>query len=283
MMKYSVCNELFGDLPLVKACAIARRTGFSGIEFAPYTLFGDFSQGAVHTGLSGMRKVLEGEGLSFAGFHWLMARPEGLHFAALDASQRRRSRDHLARLIEMTGELGGGDLVLGSPQQRSGFSGRSAVEAKACLLETLAELSPLAGDSGASILIEQLSPDQTDVIMTMEEAARAVDQIGSPSVRSMFDFHNASSEVSPWQALIKKYLPYIGHVHVNEIDGRAPGTGNSDYGPAWKALRAGGYSGWASIEIFELPAQPERMLKTAMGLFRRLDEDAGRAAPGREP
>lgn len=270
-MKYSVCNELFGGMALTRACAVIRKCGFSGVEFAPYTIFGDFSEAAIRKGLALAREVLDGEGLAFAGFHWLLAKPDGLHFASLDPAVRKRTRDHLARLLEAAGELGGGKLILGSPRQRGSFPGRDKADAERFLIETLADLAPLAASCRSEILIEQLSPEQTDVINTMEEAAKAVDRIGAAGVSGMFDFHNAVSEKDSWRVLVERYYPYIRHVHVNEVDGRAPGTGTSDYGPAWEVLKARGYEGWLSIEIFEIPAEPGAMLDDAMRLFKKLE------------
>lgn len=270
-MKYAVCNELFGSLSLEEGCALIRKTGFTGVEFAPYTAFGDFSPGESARGLARMRSALVAEGLGFAGFHWLMAKPEGLHLATRDEALRVRSRDHLARLLEAAGSLGGGPMVLGSPRQRKTLPGQTREETMDLLAKTLGELGPIAQGCRCRILLEQLSPDQTDVVNTLEEAAALVDRIGSPGVASMFDFHNAQSEKEGWDALIKRYYPYFGHVHVNEVDGRAPGTGSSDYRPAFRALKDKGYSGWVSMEIFEIPSDPEACLRGAMKFLSRLD------------
>lgn len=270
-MKYSVCNELFGSMPLDKACSIAKAEGFSGIEFAPFTVFGDFSDEAISRGLETMRHVLDGEGLAFVGFHWLMSKPDGLRLASPDMGVRKKSKDHLARLLEASGRLGGGVLVLGSPKQRMSQPGQNRTEATAILCETLADLASLASSCRSKILIEQLSPDQTDVINSMKEAAGCVEAIGIASVDGMFDFHNAMSEKAPWNELIDEFYPHIGHIHINEIDGRAPGTGSSDYRPSYKALKRKGYDKWVSIEIFEIPANPSATLRDSMSLFKTLE------------
>ncbi len=270
-MKYSVCNELFGELPLAQACAIVRQAGFDGVEFAPYTVFGNLSSGAIRKGVTEVKRALEGEGLAYAGFHWLMAKPDGLHFAALDPAVRAKSLDHLKRLIEASGRLGGGNLILGSPRQRSSFPGRSTQETLKYLEEGLASVADTLSDCSSFLLIEQLSTDQTDVVTTFEEAAAMVDRIGASSVSSMFDFHNSAHLPQKWDELIGRYASYIRHVHLNEVDGKAPGTGRSDYAPAWKVLRDIGYSGWGSIEIFEVPSDPKSMLENSRALFRRLD------------
>jgi len=272
MMKYSVCNELFGSMPLGDVCRIARASGFSGIEFAPYTVFGDFSAGDIDRGVAAIQRALDAEGLTFAGFHWLMAKPEGLHLASPDPTLRKKSRDHLARLLEAAGELGGGELILGSPKQRRSQPGQDRTETTKILCGVLADLAPLALACRSEILIEQLSPDQTDVINTMEEAAKCVDSIGAASIQGMFDFHNAMSEKEPWDVLVGKYYPYIRHIHINEVDGRAPGTGTSDYGPSYEILESRGYDRWISIEIFEIPDDPAATLRDSMSLFRSLEK-----------
>lgn len=275
-LTYSVCNELFGDLPLSRAGRIIRETGYSGIEFAPYTIFGDFSAGAVRAGLAEARTVLDGEGLSFAGFHWLLAKPEGLHLASPDPNVRRRSVDHLAFLADCAGKLGGGPLILGSPRQRGSLPGVSRAEAEAALDRALREAAPAFEAAGCFLLLESLSPDQTDVVNTLSEAVRRARAVGSPAVSSLFDFRNVSGESESWEVLLDRHFGDIRHVHANEIDGRAPGTGTSDYRPAFRVLLSRGYRGWVSVEIFEVPEDPGAILRGSMDLFKRLEEEGSR-------
>ena len=278
MMKltYSVCNELFGDLPLPRAARIIREAGYRGIEFAPFTIFGDFSPGSVRNGLAAAREVLDGEGLSFAGFHWLLAKPEGLHLASPDPAVRRRSVDHLKHLADCAGKLGGGPMILGSPRQRGSLPGVSKAEAEAALDEALRVAGPSVEAAGCVLLLESLSPEQTDVVNTLSEAVRRSRAAGSRAVSSMFDFRNVSGEDEPWEVLLDRHYGDIRHVHANEIDGRAPGTGTSDYLPAFRILLSRGYRGWVSVEIFEIPADPGAVLKRSMELFKRLEEEGSR-------
>jgi len=68
-MKYSVCNELFGDYPIEKAAEILSRTGYQGIEFAPYTMFGNFTDCEINSGIRRIKSALSENGLEFVGFH----------------------------------------------------------------------------------------------------------------------------------------------------------------------------------------------------------------------
>jgi len=274
-MKYAVCNELFGELALGEAARVTRKAGYSGLEFAPYTIFGDFSAAAMREGIRKAREALSGEGLSFVGFHWLLAKPEGLHLASPDPRTREKTLDHLRRLIDCAGELGGGVLVLGSPRQRGSSPGVSKEEATAALVGAFRELGPPANACGCSILLEALSSEQTDVVNSLGEAARIVEEVANPGVATMLDFHNARREADPWEKLIARHFDRIRHIHANEIDGRAPGTGRSNYRPAFDALAARGYRGWISVEIFETPQDPEAVLRGSMELFERLETRGG--------
>ena len=274
-LTYSVCNELFGKLPLPEAARIIRESGYSGIEFAPFTIFGDFTATEVRRGLAAAREVLDGEGLAFAGFHWLLAKPEGLHLASPDRAIRKRSAAHLEFLAECAGELGGGPLILGSPRQRGSLPGVPRAEAEAALAAALRGAAGTVAACGCSLLLESLSPEQTDVVNTLGEAVRLARAVESPAVSSMFDFRNASCEAEPWDVLLDRYYGDIRHVHANEIDGRAPGTGVSDYLPSFRTLLDRGYRGWVSVEIFEVPEDPGLVLRGSMELFKRLEELGG--------
>jgi sugar phosphate isomerase/epimerase len=102
-----------------------------------------------------------------------------------------------------------------------------------------------------TILVEALPYSQSNVVHTLDEAAGVVREINSPAVRTMFDCHNAEDETEPHIALIEKNFDLIRHVHVNEMDGRRPGTGDYDFRSLFRALDRLGYNGWISLEIFD--------------------------------
>ena len=271
-MKYAVCNELFGELPLAESARIIKKTGYEGIEFAPFTVFGDFSPAAVRAGIAEIRKVLDGEGLTFAGFHWLLLKPEGLHITTPDPALRRRSWDHIRLLLDSAAELGGGPLILGSPRQRSSTGGATAAQALALLTEELARVAPYAAGRGSAILLEALTSAQSDIVNTLAKARAVIEAVGSPGVSGLFDFHNTGDEKESWRALVLANAAIIRHVHANETDGELPGTGSSDFAPATEALMEVGYTGWISMEIFSIPVEPAAGLAHARELFRFIED-----------
>jgi sugar phosphate isomerase/epimerase len=232
--------------------------GFKGIEIAPFTLATDPS--AISPAqIAETRRTISESGLVFAGMHWLLASPPGLHLASADAGTRRRTVDFLKALCDLSGELGGGMLVLGSPKQR-GSQEVSAAQARAYLKEALAECGDHAAACGSKILLEALSSEQTEVVNLMAEAERIVRDIGSPGLGGMLDFHNCIDETESFETLIDRHFPWLFHVHLNDSAGGHPKKGDHSYLPAFRRLRALAYSGWISLEIFSLPEDPALVL-----------------------
>ena len=275
-MKYALCNELFGSADLEKAAAISKKAGYDGIEFAPFTVFGSFCRADVSAGIENIKKALAQNDLAFAGFHWLLvdkradARPMSL--VSPDRALRDAALKRLALLLDAAGELGGGVLVLGSPKQRNSFPGQGAKEAAALLLNGLCSLRDHAVKCNSTLLIEALDHAQCDVINTLAEARALVSAAASPGISSMFDFHNCGDESGSWEGLIREYAPIIRHVHINEWDGGPPGSGDSDYLPAFKALKEIGYDGWVSMEIFSEPADAATLVSGALAFMRKTEE-----------
>lgn len=286
MMKYAVCNEFFGAVPLRELAPMVARAGFHGLELAPFTLFEDFSSGGIARGVAEVRRVLADNHLEFAGFHWLLAKPEGLRITALDAGLRRKSWDHLRRLVDAAGELGGGNLILGSPKQRGTEAGQTREQATTILGDELLAIAPHAAERGSALLLEALSSDQTDVVNRLSEVEAIVKRVDHPGVGGMFDFHNCADETDSHETLINRFFGMIGHVHLNDADGGPPKRGDHSFFPAFAKLRSHRYERWVSLEIFTRPPNPGAVLKETMDFLREIewmpDTGSRRILPGCE-
>ncbi|MDQ2774254.1 MAG: sugar phosphate isomerase/epimerase [Acidobacteriota bacterium] len=268
-LRFAVCNELFGSTSLANTCAAVREIGYEGIEIAPFTL----AENPIHLTVAeraSIRQEIETHHLQFVGLHWLLAAPKGLHVTAPDKDIRKLSWKFLASLIDLCADLRGpraesaAVMVFGSPQQRSAIAPVTPKEAAQIMTEGLASLAPQAYERGVQILVEPLSKSQTDVITSLAEAVAIVEQIGSPAIQTMFDVHNAVDETLPHPQLIERFLPHIRHVHVNEMDGREPGTADYDFGALLTTLEYLNYSGWVSLEAFDFSRDSRQIAAGAL-------------------
>ncbi|MBV8572046.1 MAG: sugar phosphate isomerase/epimerase [Acidobacteriaceae bacterium] len=267
--RFAICNELFQNMPLSEGCAAAQGLGYSGIELAPFTLADDPATLDAPKRRE-IRSTISDHNLTFVGLHWLLAAPAGLHITTPNLAVRRRSWDYVRRLIDLCADLAGsrrsdnGILVFGSPKQRSTVDGIDRMAAADVFADELAGVAPHAEQRGVQLLVEALPFAQSDVVNSLAEAAAIVDRIGSPAVQTMFDVHNAVDEKMPHSDLIRKYFRYIRHIHVNELDGREPGTGDYDFAALLETLAALNYSGWVSLEAFDFSRDARAIAAHAM-------------------
>jgi D-psicose/D-tagatose/L-ribulose 3-epimerase len=268
--KYSICNEVFEKWEFAAQCRAIKAAGYEGVEIAPFTLADHLDE------ISAARRrelsnIMRSEGIQFAGLHWLLITPKWLHITTADRAIREKSWAYFKQLIDFCADLGDkGIMVLGSPKQRAS-QGSSAEEATRHLKDGLAKVAPHAGERGITILIEPLAGKDTDVVNTLDQAVRMVEEIRHPAIQTMFDFHNTPDEREALDALVKRHFSRIRHIHVNEMDGRYPGTGNLDFRPVFQVLADLKYSRWVSLEVFDFKPGPEEIARAAMDYFRKLE------------
>jgi sugar phosphate isomerase/epimerase len=273
-MRYAACNELVHDRPFAEACALIARSGYEGIELAPYSLADDPLRIPPNR-VREIRAAIGDAGLECVGLHWLLKAPPGLHITTPDAALRRRSWDAVRSLIEFCREVGGSVVVLGSGKQR-GTQGIARERAMAIFAEELAGLAPHLEAAGVTLCLEPLQVQITDVLNTLDEARAMIKALGSPRIATMLDFHNSQDEDAPWARLIAAHADSIRHVHLNEVDGHhptlvvRPGRARSDYAAALAALVENGYDGWVSLETFHAADSPEAVLAEARAFLDRM-------------
>ncbi len=262
--RHAVCNEAFEKWDFAQACRAIKRLGYSGIEIAPFTLSEkplDLSPARRRE----LKDIMAGEGLDFVGLHWIMVSPKGLHVTTPDVELRAASWRHIRDLVDLCADLGpNGVMVFGSPKQRSATGGLSVAEATKNYVDGLAGVAPHAEMRDVKILIEALPVEQSDVVTSLAEAVEHVRSIGSPAVWTMFDTHNAVNETELHADLVEKHFPYIRHIHVNEIDGRHPGTGDYDFVSVFQRLQKLNYGGWISMEAFDFTPGAEVLTKESI-------------------
>src|ERR1041385_2649216 len=111
-MRFSICNETFGDWPWERVCRFVAETGYEGIEIAPFTFAPSVTEVSAERRRE-IRQTAADAGLEIVGLHWLLASPKGLHIHTRDEAVRRRTVDYLRALIDFPGALGARSLVFG--------------------------------------------------------------------------------------------------------------------------------------------------------------------------
>jgi sugar phosphate isomerase/epimerase len=273
-MRIALCNEVIAPMSFPKQCEYAAKLGYDGLEIAPYTLSDEpHRMGAAQ--LAAARSAAEDCGIAVTGLHWLLVKPAGLSISTRDDAVRKKTIEVMHTLIDQCAELGGKYLVHGSPHQRRIDPGETRAAAMASARDSFAAVAQHAAKAGVVYCIEPLSSEQTPLINTLEEAARMVDEIGSPSVRSMLDCSSAGRmEKEPLQALVDRWLPkgVIAHVQVNDRNRRGPGQGEQRFAPLLASLRRHRYTGDIAVEPFDYVPDGPAAAARAIGYMRGIIE-----------
>lgn len=121
-------------------------------------------------------------------------------------------------------------------------------DAAADFTSLLKRLGPIAAENAVKIVVEPLNPGETNLILSLEEGARIVEECDHPNIRLLADlYHMALVDDGPEEIVRAGHL--LEHVHVAEKQGRArPGKHGEDFGGYLRALREIGYEGSISLE-----------------------------------
>lgn len=267
-LRYAICNETFDGWDIRRVCEFVAATGYAGLEIAPYTL------APLVTDLSAerrseLREVVSDSGLSVVGLHWLLAKTEGFQVTSPDVAVRRRTADYLGELARCCRDLGGTLMVFGSPNQRRVPPGATLADATDYAIDTLEMCLPTLNDTGVTLCLEPLSPTETDFLTTCAETVAVIDRIGHPNVSLHLDVKAMASESEPIEMLIRRYGGRAGHFHANDANRRGPGFGDTDFAPIFAAMRASGYNGWVSVEVFDYTPDPETIARESLQYMKR--------------
>jgi D-psicose/D-tagatose/L-ribulose 3-epimerase len=280
--RFALCNEVLSPWSFERQCAHAAALGYRALEVAPYTLADDPTR-ITALEAANRARVASDHGLEISGLHWLLVAPGGLSISDPEPAVRARTRDAIARLVDLCAALGGRYLVHGSPAQRNPVAGQTRADAVERATEAWVEAGELAGRVGVVYCIEPLSRDQTTVVNTVAEAAAIVASAGLPGLRTMLDTSSAGlTEAEPLAALIDRWWPggLLAHVQLNDRNRRGPGQGSDAFGPILAALMRNGYDGWLACEPFDYVPDGPGCAARSIGYLQGLAEGLQRAAAG---
>ncbi|HZZ72127.1 MAG TPA: sugar phosphate isomerase/epimerase family protein [Pirellulales bacterium] len=275
-MRFAICNETFLDWPFEEAFACARECGYTGIEFAPFTMNRDVRQISAAE-RTGVRRLLEANDLQAIGLHWLLAQTEGYYLTSPDRSVQTRTAAYLGDLAELCRDLGGSILVFGSPKQRNllpGVTHAAATDHAAAVLELAL---PALEACEVTIALEPLGPSEGDFLLTAAEAVKLIEQVGSPQVRLHLDTKAMSTEALPIPEIIRAQRAVLHHFHANDPNRQGPGFGELDFHPILSALGEIDYRGWVSVEVFDYSPGVERLAHESVRYLEDCLEEEGGA------
>jgi sugar phosphate isomerase/epimerase len=173
--------------------------------------------------------------------------------------------DHTRRALSLCAELGAPHITTepGGPVAE----GQTRQQAVGLFVEILKPLAEHAHKEGVMLLIE---PEPGLLLETTDQYLEVAERVNAPSIGLNFDIGHAYCVSEDIPAAIKKLAPHIRHYHVEDISAErvhhhlVPGTGAIDFGEVFRAIRATGYDGWVTVELYPFVEDPDAAAREAL-------------------
>lgn len=187
--------------------------------------------------------------------------PEGVNPISEDAAVRKRSAEHLKRVLDVAVELGatrvGGPLY--APIGYATGRRRNADEWK-WAVECFKEIAPEVESRGIKLAIEPVGRAETFFLNTAAQTVEFCEAVGSESIGVLMDTFHANIEEKKIDAAMKTAGRRLMHVHMSENDRSLIGSGHIDFTAVVKTLKEMGYDGYLMVEGFGYSNAPENKL-----------------------
>lgn len=266
-VKFAICNEIFKDWKLDDVFAYTAKLGYDGVEIAPFTLANSVTE-ISPAERQRIREAAAGNHIEIAGIHWVLVKPEGLYVNHPDAAVRERTAAYFCDLVDFCADLGGSRMVVGSPKQRNVLPGVSREQAELWTLETFRPAVAKGEARQVTICLEPLAPAETNFINTATNAIEFVKRMPSPRFQIILDVKAMSSESKSLPQIIRESYPHFAHFHANDPNLKGPGFGAVDFKPIAAALKATGYGGFVSVEVFNFEEGAETIAGRSLEYLR---------------
>jgi sugar phosphate isomerase/epimerase len=185
--------------------------------------------------------------------------------------------DHTKRALDLCAELGAPHITTepGGPIA----PGQSRQEAINLFVEVLKPLAQHAHEKGVLLLIE---PEPDLLLETTDQYLEVAERLNAPSIGLNFDVGHAFCVREDLSRAIAKLAPHIRHYHLEDIAATrvhhhlVPGTGAIDFSAVVSAIRATGYDGWLTVELYPFLDDPDAAARQALEVLRPLVESPRR-------
>jgi len=206
--------------------------------------------------------------LASAGIPAMSMCPDGrgLDLVEDEYSQRRRI-DQTRRALDACHELGVTALI-SVPVRGPLPDGIVAQDQADSYVRALEQLAPHAEAACVTITIEPLNRYEMHLINTLADGIAIAERVGSPRVKVLADVFHMSIEEDNIAASIRAAGDWIGHVHFADNQRAHPGTGSTDFGAIYTALRDVGYAGSTALEC-RLRGNPAEALRQCATYLRK--------------
>lgn len=248
-MELSFLSYLFRRFPLEYSFDAAQRYGFDGVEIwgaRPHAYPFDLDRRKA----AAIRAIARERRLRISAYTpELLAYP--YHLSSPLEKEREETQEYLARSLEIAAGLEAERVLFTLPHPGYAARRRDVMDE---VVQRLKALCASAQRLGVKLMLETLTPSESSLITTADQAQELLEQVDSPAMTVMLDLVPPTVANEPIASYIDLFGDRLEYVHLCNSDGVSEfhaelGAGMLPLQDVLDVLRRHGFDGWYSIEL----------------------------------
>jgi sugar phosphate isomerase/epimerase len=274
MVELAFSTNAYTEYALTDAVERIDDAGYDGVELladdphAYFPAFDDDDEQALHEALDETGLAVSNVNANTATGYYADASPEAFFEPSIitaDDEHREFRIDYTKRALGLADATGAPAACVATGRP---LPGHLPEEAYANLLDSLDAILDHAETVGVDLGIEfepELLVECTDEVLAL------IDEVGRDSLGVNLDIGHAAVYGEDVTESIRRSAGHITGVHLEDIVGgrrgkhyhRIPGEGDIDFRAVFDALDDIGYDGFATLELYTYPHEPDRAAREA--------------------
>jgi len=280
-MKLGLCTMIYLDyVTLEEAIRRTAKFGYEGIDiWADSPHLDPLRQDATYR--KSIKKLVANEGLEVCALSvngGALARR--YNFSYSKDWVRQETIDYYKRCVDLAAEIGCPSVNMISGHM---MSDTSREQAWAWNLEGMRKVSEYAGKNKVTMALHTLTPSESRVVVTLDDALKMMREINLPSCRLMIDTADQNITDPNLSDAVRKVAKELVYVHFSDNEGSGlglvhmiPGHGNVDWPLFVSVLKDIGYEGFLTAQIYAAhPTDPDSWVKETQAFMRRVMAECG--------
>jgi sugar phosphate isomerase/epimerase len=273
-MKLAYSSNAYMKTSITDALQRVAKLGYRGVELmadVPHA----WPESTSDDDITAIRRDLEANGLTISNINAFMmnAVRDFWHPSWIepDPSFRRLRVEHTLRALTMAKKLGATCITTepGGPPP----DGMERAAAMDIFVDGLREALAHAEREGVLLLVE---PEPDLLIENAAQFLELAERIDSPAFGLNFDVGHFFCVAEPLPETITRLRTFTKHYHLEDIaasrvhEHLVPGRGAIDFAGVVESIRATGYDGWLTVELYPYLDDPDGAGKSAMEFLQPL-------------
>ncbi len=280
-MKLGLCTMIYLDyVTLEEAIKRTARAGFDGIDmWADSPHMDPLSKEAAYR--KQIKKQVADEGLEICALSvngGVLNRR--YNFSYSKDWVRRETLDYYKLCVDLAAEIGVPRINLISGHM---MSDTTREQAWAWNRENMAAVCEYAGKNNVTMCLHTLTPSESRVVVTLDDAITMHGQINLPSCKIMIDTADQNITDPDLTTAVQKVAKHLNYVHVSDNNGDGlglvhmiPGKGTVNWPLFMTSLRDAGYKGYVTAQIYSAhPIDPNSWVSATYNYLADVMEKCG--------